>query len=266
MNKKKNSKSVKIYNADSRNMREVKNNSVHLIATSPPYWDLKNYKNNRQIGLGQSYEEYLKNLNQVFQECYRVLKPGRFLALVIGTRVDNGELKHIPADCINILSKLNFTLKKEIIWTKPKGTQGLWQRGCTKFLKTTPFPLYANFNIQHEFILIFQKNGDLQIDPSFLESNKLDEQYIKDMCWSNWIIPVSRQKKHPAPYPEELTDRLIKLYSFPDEIILDPFIGSGTTAISAIKNNRKAIGYEISAEFCEMCTENMEAINCRMTF
>lgn len=233
------------------------NESIDFIVTSPPYWNLKNYKKAAQIGLGQSYEEYLAELEKVFKECSRVLKNGNFFALVIGTRVSDGELRHIPADSIAICKKYNLKLKKEIIWTKPKGTQGLWQRGVTQFLKSKPYPRNANYNIQHEFILIFQKEPVPQDDAGMINLNRLSEEFIKEVAWSNWVLKVSYQKNHPAPFPIELPLRLIKLYSYPNETILDPFMGSGTTAIAAEQLNRKSIGYDISEEFCEIAKVNL---------
>lgn len=116
---------VKLFCGDARNMAALGRASAHLIVTSPPYWDIKNYRNSGQIGLGQSYEEYLAQLHLIAQECKRVLAPERFLCWVIGTRVSHGELKHIPADSIDVFGAHGYTLRKEFIWTKPKGTQGL---------------------------------------------------------------------------------------------------------------------------------------------
>ena len=251
-------KAVTIYRGDARNMVEVKANSVDFVVTSPPYWNLKNYKESRQIGLGQNYEEYLLELEKVFIECGRVLKDGRYLALVIGTRVSDGELKHIPADVISILKRNHFTLKKELIWTKPKGTQGLWQRGVTQFLKSKPYPRNANFNIQHEFILIFRKElPDQLTNIDTTNGKKLEEDFIKEVAWTHWNLKVSNHK-HPAPFPVEIPNRLIKLYSYPKEIILDPFMGSGSTAIAASNLKRMCIGYDISKEFLDMARKNLE--------
>jgi DNA modification methylase len=242
-----------LYHGDARDMAELSSESVGLIVTSPPYWDLKNYGHNGQMGLGQSYQEYLRELGKVLTECERVLQPGRHLCLVIGTRISDGDLKHIPADVIGLQADLGMTLKKEIIWVKPKGTQGLWQRGTTQFLRDKPHPLCFNLNIQHEYVLIFQKAG---LPPDFSDV-VLAEDFIKQVAWSVWVLPVSQQKGHPAPFPEELVSRLLKLYSVPGEMVLDPFIGSGTTAKVCLELGRKAIGYEISEEFCEMSVRRL---------
>lgn len=244
---------ITLYNGDSRSMQEINNESIGFIVTSPPYWDLKNYRHRSQIGLGQNYEEYLDELKKVFRECKRVLKAGRFFALIVGTRISNGDLKHIPMDCINMLKELGFTLKKEIIWVKPKGTQGLWQRGATQFLKKKPYPGCVNINIQHEFILVFQKKGEFEYNVN----DKFSESFIKNICWSMWELKVSQQKGHPAPFPIELPLRLIKMFSNSDDVILDPFWGIGTTSLAARALGRENIGYEISEHYCSLGAERL---------
>ncbi len=244
---------IVIYNKDSCLMSEIKSNSVGLIITSPPYWDLKNYKSNRQIGLGQSYEEYLDKLRTIIEESSRILMPGRYFALIIGTRISDGELKHIPSDVIKIFKDLGMKLKKEFIWVKPKGTQGLWQRGTSQFLKKKPYPGAANINIQHEFIHLFQKEGEFKN----INKDKLSESFIKEVAWSVWQLPVSRQKSHPAPFPYTIPERLIELYSHKKEVVLDPFLGSGTTALAATMLGRKFAGYEISANYCQIAKNNI---------
>lgn len=244
---------VTLYCADSREMPEVQTGSVDLVVTSPPYWDIKNYGADAQVGLGQTYSEYLLELSKTLKECFRVLKPGHFLAVVIGTRISDGELTHIPADLIRLMPIIGFTLKKEIIWVKPKGTQGLWQRGTTQFLKDKPFAGCANINIQHESILIFQREGQYQPDSTYT----LPEAFIKEVAWSVWSLRVSQTKGHPAPFPEEIPARLIRLYTKPGDTVLDPFIGSGTTAVAAANLGRRCIGYEISETFCKLAVQNL---------
>jgi len=167
---------VTLYCADAREMLEVATGSVDLVVTSPPYWDIKNYGADGQVGLGQTYGEYLGELSKTLKECFRALRPGHFLAIVIGTRISDGELTHIPADLMRVMPLIGFTLKKEIIWVKPKGTQGLWQRGTTQFLKDKPFAGCANINIQHESILVFKREGEYEPDTRYV----LPERFIKE--------------------------------------------------------------------------------------
>ena len=246
---------VKLYCADSRGMPEVGSESVDLVVTSPPYWDIKDYRTSGQMGLGQSYGEYWVELGKVLAECRRVLRPGRSLGIVVGTRISDGDLRHIPADLIQMMPSLGFTLRKEIIWVKPKGTQGLWQRGTTQFLRQKPFPGCFNINIQHEFILIFSRDGALEVD----RTRRLDETFIKQVAWSVWELPVSKVKGHPAPFPETIPRRLIDLYTAPGELVLDPFMGSGTTALAAVATGRVCVGYDISEEYCQLARKLLEA-------
>jgi len=248
--------SVTLYCGDARRMDAPAGDSIDLIITSPPYWTIKNYRHRQQIGLGQSYEEYLEQLSLVGREMHRVLRAGRFLCWVIGTHVSDGELKHIPAECVRLFGEIGFVLRKEFIWAKPKGTQGLWQRGTTQFLKSKPYPGQANINIQHEFILVFQKPGDFPIR----EEHPLGEAFIKETAWSVWELPVSRAKGHPAPFPLELPSRLIRLFSYPGETVLDPFAGTGTTLLAARQLGRKAVGYEISEEYCGLAGRLLQPV------
>ena len=234
---------------DSRNMRELEAESIHLVVTSPPYWSLKEYGKNEHIGFDQAYEQYIDDISQVLKETSRVLKPGRFACLVVGTAVSDVEMKSIPADIIRVMKELGFTFKKEILWVKPKGVQGLWQRGTTQFLKTKPYPLQLNLNIVHEYILIFQKQGTPDINLDEKRDERLSEDFIKKVAWSVWELDVSKIKGHPAPYPEELVRRLTMLYSFKGETVLDPFLGSGTTARVARQLFRDSMGYEINPEY-----------------
>ena len=246
---------VTLYCGDARRMEELAPESIDLIITSPPYWNIKNYRAPRQIGLGQSYEEYLEQLGHVGARLSEVLRPGRFLCWVIGTHVSDGELRHIPAESIRLFRERGLRLRKEIIWTKPKGTQGLWQRGTTQFLRDKPYPGQVNLNIQHEFILIFQKPGEFPVRPE----HRLEEAFIKATAWSVWELPVSRAKGHPAPFPLELPARLIELLSYPDELVLDPFAGTGATLIAALQHGRRAVGYEINLDFCRLAAEELRA-------
>lgn len=242
---------VAIYRGDARAMTALGDACAHLVVTSPPYWDLKNYRASGQMGLGQSYPEYLAQVARVGEECRRVLQPGRFLCWVVGTRVSDGDMKDIPGESIRLFGRLGFTFKKEIIWVKPRGTQGLWQRGTTQFLKSKPFPTCANLNIQHERILILQREGSFQ--PR--EDHRLSEEFIKQTAWSVWELGVSMTKGHPAPFPLEIPRRLIQLYSWPGETVLDPFLGTGTTVLAARELGRKGIGYEVNEEYCRLAAQ-----------
>ena len=229
-------------------MKEIKSNSIQLVITSPPYWNLKKY-GAKGIGQNEAYSKYLTDVKSVLLEVKRVLSPGRFAIINVGTAVSNDGMKPINGDVVRIMDDLGFNFKKEIIWMKPKGTQGLWQRGTTKFLKSEPFPGCCNLNIMHEYVLIFQNHGEWEIPRG--EKFRLTEEFIKEVAWSVWPMRVSRLKGHPAPFPVELPERLIQLYSVKNETVLDPFGGIGTTMKAAKNLGRKSIIYEINSEYLE---------------
>lgn len=250
-----------ILNKDSRELsKHIKADSVDFIVTSPPYWHLRDYGYKEQIGYKESYEKYLENMTQVLSECYKVLKPGRFAAINIGTVVSNEGMKFIAGDFINEFQKVGFTFRKDIIWHKPRGTTK-WQRGATQFTQN-PFPLRYNTNINHEFILIFQKGDSIQ-DTSQLINKGFNKRFTRKMAYSVWnIIPINSPKldeKHVAPYPEEIPKRLIQLYSFSNEVILDPFGGAGTTAKVAKSLGRSNISVELSTKYCELIKNKLQS-------
>jgi modification methylase len=234
-------------------MSELANNSVDLVVTSPPYWNIKEYGNGDKA---KGYEEYLTLLRNVFGEVTRVLKPGRFACVNIGTALYQDMMTHIPSDFIKIMQELGFILKREIIWNKPLGTQGLWQDYTTKFLKKMPYPCYLNVNVVHEFIHIFQKPGDCGI--AFIPENRLSESFIKEVCWSVWTMRVSYVKGHPAPFPDELVRRLVLCYSLKNELVLDCFGGSGTTMKVSRNLGRQAIIYEINQKYADLIKETVQ--------
>jgi DNA modification methylase len=245
-------------------MPELESESIQFVVTSPPYWNLKKYTerergeeaNSRLHFLEDVYSLYLQSIYDVFKEVKRVIQPGRFVAINIGTAVSKEGMKPIHADIIKQMENLRFKFKKEIIWVKPKGTQGLWQRGVTKFLKKEPYPCFFNVNIMHEYILIFQNEGQLKLN---LQSNhRLSEHFIKEVAWSIWQMPVSYTKGHPAPFPDCIPERLIRLYTFENETVLDPFAGSGTTMRVSRNLNRNSIIYEINPNYIKLIKDKLD--------
>lgn len=244
---------LKIINTDSRNLsRKISKESVHFIVTSPPYWNLRNYGYDDQIGFKQSYEDYLKDMKKVFKECFKVLKQGRFIAINIGTVVSNDGMKFITGDFVKICEDIGFIFRKDIIWHKPKG-QTKWQRGATQFSQN-PYPLKYNTNINHEFILVFQKGDSLDIDLSNVK--RFNKFFVRKNAYSVWDIPPvnspKKDEKHVAPFPEEIPRRLITLFSFENEIVLDPFAGCGTTNSVSLELGRKTIAVEMSKDYCDL--------------
>lgn len=240
-------------------LSNIPDNYVDLIVTSPPYFALKKYPEHPKAIDMTSLEGYLNDLKEVFKKCFSVLKDGSFLCVVAGQYTSKNNSFFIPGHLVKILEDVGFSYKREHIWVKPKGTQGIWNRGTTEFLRK-PFPRNAMINIQHEHILIFQKGDNKRIK----ETEKLTEQEVKDYSWSVWKIPVSEIKEHPAPFPEEIPKRLIRMYSYKSEIVLDPFLGSGTTAKVALDLNRSCIGIEVNPEYLSLIKRSIDLTQKRL--
>ncbi len=252
---------AKIIIGDSRKMIEVEDNSIDLVVTSPPYWHIKDYGVEGQIGYGQSLHEYLKDLYRVWKECYRILKPGRRLCINIGDQfarsIIYGRYKVIPlhAEFIAQCEDIGFDYMGSIIWQK-KTTMNT--TGGANVMGSYPYPPNGMIEIDYEFILIFKKPGKGErISKEIKEKSKLTKEEWKEYFYGHWYFGGARQIEHEAMFPEELPKRLIKMYTFVGDIILDPFLGSGTTVKAALNLNRNAIGYEINEKFLEVIKEKL---------
>lgn len=248
--------SVKIIIGDSRKLIEVEEGGVDLVITSPPYWHIKDYGVPGQIGYGQSLHEYLKDLYRVWKECYRVLKPGRRLCINIGDQfarsIIYGSYKIIPlhAEFIAQCEDIGFDYMGSIIWQK-KTTMNT--TGGANVMGSYPYPPNGMIEIDYEFILIFKKPGkSREISPERKEGSRLTKEEWKEFFCGHWYFGGARQIDHEAMFPEELPKRLIKMFSFIGETVLDPFAGSGTTIKAALDLNRNAIGYEINEGFLNL--------------
>jgi site-specific DNA-methyltransferase (adenine-specific) len=238
---------------DSRRMDELKDESVHLIITSPPYWQLKDYGNGSQIGFNDSYEDYINNLNLVWKECYRVLHKGCRLCVNIGDQfarsVYYGRYKVIPIreEIIKFCETIGFDYMGAIIWQKVTTCN---TTGGATVMGSFPYPRNGIIKLDYEFILIFKKLGDPpKVSKDIKEESKLTLKEWNEYFYGHWNFSGERQDKHIAMFPEELPRRLIKMFSFVGDTVLDPFLGSGTTCLAARNLNRDSIGYEINEEF-----------------
>ena len=234
------------------NMKDIPNNSLHLMITSPPYNVSKEYDNDLSL------EEYLNLLKNCFAETYRVLVDGGRACVNIA---NIGRKPYIPlSDYVSkIMIEIGFNMRGEIIWNKSAGAGistawGSFQSASNPILRDV-----------HEYILIFSKgNYKRERDKNekeFRKDNITKEEFI-EWTKSVWTMNPESAKRigHPAPFPEELPNRLIKLFSFTNDIVLDPFMGSGTTAIAAIKNNRNFVGYEINEEYINLANNRIEKL------
>jgi site-specific DNA-methyltransferase (adenine-specific) len=233
-----------IINSSCTNMKEIPDNSLHLMITSPPYNVSKEYDDDLSL------KEYLDLLKDAFSETYRVLVNGGRACINVANL---GRKPYIPlSDYIsNMMIEIGFNMRGEIIWNKaasasPSTAWGSWQSAANPTLRDI-----------HEYILVFSK-GDYRRERAKDEIEKKQNTITKEqfMEWTKsiWTMNAESARRigHPAPFPEELPNRLIQLYSFTNDIILDPFIGSGTTAVAAIKSKRNYIGYDINEEYIKL--------------
>jgi DNA modification methylase len=251
-----------IINGDSRQMTELKNKSVDLIITSPPYWQLKDYGAESQIGYNDSYEEYINNLNLVWKECYRVLNNGCRLCVNIGDQfaraVYYGRYKVIPirTEIIKFCEAIGFDYMGAIIWQK-KTTSNT--TGGASLMGSYPTPRNGILSIDYEFILLFKKLGTpIKPKKELKEQSKMTKEEWKEYFAGHWNFGGAKQDGHIAMFPEELPRRLIKMFSFVGDRVLDPFTGSGTTSLAAKKLNRNSVGYEINPEFIPFIKQKLD--------
>lgn len=216
---------------DSRHMDEIPDNSIALMVTSPPYGVGKDYDDT-----DQSFDEYIDLLHDVFTETYRVLEPGGRAAINVANL---GRKPYIPltsyvhAICMDI----GYLPRGEIIWVKGEGAAGNCAWGTFNSPKN---PVLRDL---HEYVLVYSKE---QFGKPFKGESTLTKEEFMEYTLSIWKIRPESAKKigHPAPFPLELPRRLIKLYTYQDEHVLDPFVGSGTTTIAAMETGRSSVGYD----------------------
>lgn len=252
----------KIINGDSRQMAELEDNSVHLVITSPPYWQLKDYGSDNQIGFHHSYENYINNLNLVWKECYRTLHNGCRLCVNIGDQfarsVYYGRYKVIPIreEIIKFCENIGFDYMGAVIWQKvttSNTTGGGVQMG------SYPYPRNGILKIDYEFILIFKKLGEApKPSKEQKELSKMTAEEWNTFFAGHWNFTGAKQDNHIAMFPEELPKRLIKMFAFAGDTVLDPFAGSGTTNLAAKNHGRNSIGYEINPEFIPVIKQKLE--------
>ena len=217
----------KIIIGDSRLMAEINNESVHLVITSPPYWQLKDYGSDNQIGFDDSYEEYINNLNLVWNECYRILHKGCRLCVNIGDQfarsVYYGRYKVIPirTEIIKFCETIGFDYMGAIIWQKVTTTN---TTGGASIMGSFPYPRNGILKIDYEFILIFKKIGEApKVTKEIKEKSKMTQKEWNEFFTGHWNFNGQKQTNHIAMFPEELPKRLIKMFSFVGDTILDPF-------------------------------------------
>ncbi len=246
---------------DARKMAEISDSSVHLVVTSPPYWQLKDYGAEDQIGFNHSYEEYINNLNLVWNECYRVLHPGTRMLINIGDQfaraVYYGRYKVIPirTEIIKFCETIGFDYMGAIIWQK-KTTMNT--TGGATVMGSYPYPRNGIVEIDYEFILIFKKPGTPpKVSPEIKKKSLIPKEKWKEYFSGHWYFNGARQDGHIAMFPVELPRRAVEMFTFVGETVLDPFLGSGTTTLAAILSDRNSIGYEINERFTPLINKKI---------
>ena len=251
---------------DARNLSWIRNESVHLVVTSPPYWTLKKYEDNeRQLGEIADYTRFLGELDKVWSECARVLAPGGRICCVVGdVCIPRKQGRHhvmpLHADILVRARSLGLDALTPIMWFKiANGVTEAKGNGAGFYGK--PYQPGAIIKNDAEYILFLRKGGEYR-SPSPMQKalSMLSKSEMKSWLRSAWldIKGESTRRGHPAPYPESLAERLIKLFSFAGDTVLDPFVGTGTTSLAAVSTGRNSIGNEIEPAYLKIAEQRLQ--------
>lgn len=251
---------------DARKLTMIPDESVHLIVTSPPYWTLKEYRENKsQLGAIEHYDRFLDELDKVWSECNRVLAPGGRICCVVGDvcvpRKKGGRHLVMPlhADIMVRTRSLGLDSLTPILWFKiANGVTEAEGNGAGFYGK--PYQPGAIVKNDFEYILFLRKGGAYR-SPSPMQKalsmlTKHEMQSWLCTAWSD-IKGESTRNGHPAPYPAKLAERLIKLFSFAGDTVLDPFVGTGSTVLAAMSTGRNSIGIDIEPSYLRMAKERL---------
>lgn len=259
----------RLINGDARDLSFLPDQSIHLVITSPPYWKLKRYNENpNQLGHIADYEQFLVELLKVWDHVFRILVPGGRLVCVVGdvcvSRREFGRHLVFPlhADICVMCRRIGFDNLNPIIWHKIANASYEVANG-SKFLGK-PYEPNAIIKNDIEFILMQRKPGGYrQPSAKQRQGSMIGKDDFDKWFQQTWTIPGASTKAHPAPFPLKLASRLVRMFSFSGDTVLDPFCGTGTTMVAALKNGRNSVGVEIDPEYCRMAarylkTESMD--------
>jgi len=252
-----------IYFGDSRKLSKINDGSVQLIITSPPCWQLEDSGVDGQIGYNDSYEEYINNLNLVWTECYRVLSGGCRMCINIGYQFARsayyGRYKVIPIrdEIIRYCEAAGFDYMGSVIWQKATAGKST---GSATVMGSYLYPRNGIINLDYEYILIFRKLGaPPEISDEIKDASKLTKEEWTKYFYAHWKFPGAKKDNRVTPFPEELPGRLIKMFSFKNDIVFDPFLGSGTTSLAALKLERNSVGYELNKNYKDIIYEKINS-------
>ena len=246
----------RFYRQSSESMPQCADGSVALTVTSPPYWNAIDYdihtgqgkdawhRERRYQSFGATFGEYLDNIERVFREVLRATVPGGFCAIVVGTLLHKRRRYPLPMHIATRMEAIGWEFHEDIVWNKVTG--GVKRAGS--FIQH-PRAGYYYPNIMTEYILVFRKPGPVRRGTE--RALEIDELFTRDIANNVWhIAPVPPKAiDHPCPFPQELVRRLVLLYSDRGDEVLDPFLGSGQTAMAALREGRRCVGYDIEARY-----------------
>lgn len=236
-------------------MSAVENGTVQSVITSPPYWDLKDYGVENQIGTAdESYEHYHDRMQKVWSEAYDVLRDDGTMWVVVDTVMDRGDLTLLPYHIAKRAEEVGFVLQDMVTWYKPTAIAGMTERNV---VNKKEYVVFLSKSKRHKFRKDEETNG--VEDPAIAEDHRLGNL---------WRFPVKRGSSgqnvlHKAPYPRALIDRIVRVSTELGDTVLDPFLGSGTTAASALDLGRECVGYELNEEFEPVIEDRLSSIQQR---
>jgi DNA modification methylase len=253
-----------IRQGDSRELDWIPNESVHLVLTSPPYWTLKRYPENElQLGHIADYERFHDELDRVWTHCFRALVPGGRVVCVVGdvclSRRKHGRHVVMPmhADIVVRARRIGFDNLTPIIWHKIANANYEVENGSSFLGK--PYEPNAIIKNDAEFILMLRKPGGYrQPTEGQRDSSRFTKEEHQEWFQQIWTIPGESTREHPAPYPEKLAYRLVRMFSFTGDTVLDPFMGTGTTLLAAARCDRNAIGVELESAYIRIAKRRLD--------
>jgi len=257
-------RNLTIHRGDARDLDWISDESIHLVVTSPPYWTLKRYPEHRkQLGHIEDYEQFHDELDKVWKHCYRALVPGGRVVCVVGvvclSRRKFGRHVVMPlhADILVRARRIGFDNLNPIIWYKIANANYEVENGSSFLGK--PFEPNAIIKNDMEFILMLRKPGGYrQPTEEQRDASRLSKEEYNEWFQQIWTLPGESTREHPAPFPEKLAYRLVRMFSFAGDTVLDPFMGTGTTLLAATKCDRNAIGVELMPEYIKIARRRLD--------